>query len=97
MGKWAKNRGFLNLKKNLVFNKSYIGKNLVPEKQVKMLSANQIAGFLNQLFLQCKLMDQLHFLHVNTKSQKLEVENFLVGHGQRWVWPRQYLKNEQME
>ena len=83
VGKWFKNRSFLNIKKNLIFSKSYVGKNLVPEKQVKMLSANQIAGFLNQLFLQCKLMDQLHFLHVNTKWQKLKVKIFLVGHGQR--------------
>ena len=30
-------------------------KNLVPEIKAKMLSTNQIAGFLNELFLQSKL------------------------------------------
>ena len=38
-----------------------------------MLSANQIPGFLNQLFLQSKLMKQPNFLHVDTSSQKLKV------------------------
>ena len=46
-----------------------------------MLSANQIAEFLNQLFLQNKSMKQPHFLHVDINSQKLKVEmlikNFL--------------------
>ena len=37
------------------------GKNLAPEIQAKMLSANQIAGFLNQVFLQNKSMKQPHF------------------------------------
>ena len=35
---------------------------------------NQIAGFLNELFLQNKLMKQPHFLHVDTSSQKLKVD-----------------------
>ena len=35
---------------------------------------NQIAGFLNQLFLQNKLMKQPLFLHVDTSSQKLKVD-----------------------
>ena len=39
-----------------------------------MLSANQIAGFLNQLFLQIKLMKQPHFFHVDVNSQKLKVD-----------------------
>ena len=53
-----------------------------------MHSANQIAGFPNQLFLQNKSMKQPRFLHVDTKSQKLKVyQKFLVGHGQNWVWP----------
>ena len=38
-----------------------------------MLSANQTAGFLNQLFPQNKLMKQLYFLHADTNSQKLKV------------------------
>ena len=47
-----------------------------------MLLANQIAEFLNQLFLQSKLMKQPYFLHVDTNSQKLKLlENLLFGHG----------------
>ena len=38
------------------------GKNLVSEIYAKLLSANQIARFLNQLFLQNKLMKQPNFL-----------------------------------
>ena len=49
---------------------SYLGKIL----KLKLLSTNQIAGFLNQ-----------HFACTN--SQKLKIEIFLSGHGQRWVWP----------
>ena len=49
-------------------------KDLVPEILAKMLSASQIAGFLNQLFLQNKLMKQSHFLHLDTNSQKLKVD-----------------------
>ena len=52
-----------------------------------MLSANQIAGFLNQPFLQNKLMKRPDFLHFDTNSQKLKGDRkFLVGHGQKWVW-----------
>ena len=39
-----------------------------------MLSANQVAGFPNQLFLENKLMKQPHFLPVGTNSQKLKVD-----------------------
>ena len=39
-----------------------------------MLSAIQIAGFLNQVFLQRKSMKQPHFLHVEKNSQKLKVD-----------------------
>ena len=38
-----------------MLHKSYTGKNIFPEIWAKMLSANQIAGFLNQL-LQNKSM-----------------------------------------
>ena len=45
-----------------------------------MLSANQVAGFPNQLFLENKLMKQPHFLPVGTNSQKLKVDkNFFVS------------------
>ena len=53
-----------------------------------MLSAHQISGFLNRLFLHCKLMKQPHFLHVDTNSQKSKVDRkHMVGHGQNWVQP----------
>ena len=43
-----------------------LGKNLVPEIWAKMLSANQIAGFLNWLYLQKIEMKSPDFLHVDT-------------------------------
>ena len=49
-----------------------------------MLSANQIAGFLNQLFLQSKLMKQFNFFHVDMNSQKLKVDQKFYG----WVWSK---------
>ena len=43
-----------------------LGKNLVPEIWAKMLSANQIAGFLNWLYLQKIEMKSPDCLHVDT-------------------------------
>ena len=54
---------------NLIF-----GKILVPEIWAKMLSANEIPGFLNQLYLQNKIMKNPDFLHVDTNSLKLKVD-----------------------
>ena len=53
-----------------------------------MLLANQIAGFLNQLFLQKKKLNNLIFCMLMQihKNQKL-IKNLLVGHGQKCVWP----------
>ena len=58
-----------------------------------MLSANQIVGFLNHLFLQNNSMQQPHFLHVDTNSQKLKVAGkffgwvyLKYGHGQSGLW-----------
>ena len=45
-------------------------KNLVLDISIKILPANQIAGFLKQPFLQNNSMKQPHFLHVDTNSQK---------------------------
>ena len=47
-----------------------------------MLSANQIAGFFNQLYLQNKSMKQFDFLHVDTNSHKLKVDQKMFG----WAW-----------
>ena len=44
-----------------------------------MVSANQIVGFSNQLFLQKKLMKHPHLLQVDRNSKKLKVDlNFLL-------------------
>ena len=42
------------------------GKNLVPEIWAKMLSASQIAVFLNDWNLQIKSFEIAFFLHVDT-------------------------------
>ena len=42
-------------------------------------STSQITGFLNQLFLQNKSMKQPHFLHIDTNSQKLKVDQKIFG------------------
>ena len=47
-----------------------------------MLLSNQIAGFLNQPYLQNKLMEQLDFLHVHINSNKMLVKNVSSGLGQ---------------
>ena len=54
---------------NLMF-----GKIQVPEIWAKMLLANKIVGFLNQLYLQDKIMKKPDFLHVDTNSLKLKVD-----------------------
>ena len=54
---------------NLMF-----GEILVPEIWVKMLLANEIAGFLNQLYPQNKIMKNPDFLHADTNSLKLKVD-----------------------
>ena len=47
-----------------------------------MISANQIPGSLNQPFLQKISMKQRNFLHVDTNSQKLKVDQKYFG----WAW-----------
>ena len=54
-----------------------------------MLSANEIAGFLNQLFLQNKLMKQPLFLYVDTNSQKLKTDWKFFG----WAWSEMDVAN----
>ena len=49
-----------------------------------VILASQVAGFLNQPFLQNKLMKQPNFLHVDTNSQKLKVERSFLG----WAWSK---------
>ena len=54
-----------------------------------MVSANQIAGFLNQLFLQNKSMKQSHFWHFALNSRKLKVDPKCSG----WAWSRMGVAN----
>ena len=44
-----------------------------------MFSVNQIAGFFNQPYLQNKSMKQSDFLHVDTNSHKLKVDQKSFG------------------
>ena len=54
----------------------------VPVIEVKILSVNQIAGLFNQPYLQNKSMKQPYFLHVDTNSHKLKVDQKIWG----WAW-----------
>ena len=53
--------------------------NLVPEIWAKILLVNQIAGFLNQLDLQNKVMKRPDFLHVDTNLWRLKVAWNILG------------------
>ena len=44
-----------------------------------MKKLNEIAGFLNQPFLQNKMMKQPNFLHVDTNSENLNVDPSFFG------------------
>ena len=55
--------------------------NLVPEIWAKILLVNQIAGFLNQLDLQNKVMKRPDFLHVDTNLWRLKVAWNILGEG----------------
>ena len=59
---------------NPIFMKIFI-----PEIWAKMFSANQIAGFFNQPYLQKKSMKYTDFLHVATNSHKLKVDQKFLG------------------
>ena len=59
---------------NPIFRKIF-----VPEIWAKMFSANQIAQFFNQPYLQNK---SIRFLHIDTSSHKLKVDQKILGeHG----------------
>ena len=60
-----------------------------------MLSANQIADFLNQLYLQNKMMKQPGFLHVDTNWWKLKYDKFIEI--KRWLKIRKLKKIEIQE
>ena len=66
------------------FTNPILRKNLVPEIWAKMPSANQIAGFLNWLYLLNKMIKKPDFLHIVTDSWKLKVSWKILG----WVWSK---------
>ena len=49
--------------------------------------AGQIVGFLNRLYLQKKMMKKPDFLHVDTDSWKLKVDQKVLW----WVWSKMCL------
>ena len=55
----------------------------------KIVSANQIPGFLNQSFFQNKLMKQCNSLHVDTNSEKLKIDQTFFG----WTWSKMGVAN----
>ena len=66
----------------MYLEKIIFGKILVPEIWVKMLLTNRTAVFLNQLYLQKKMMKNRDFFHVDTNSLKLKVDSKTL----RWTW-----------
>ena len=58
------------------------GKLFVLEMWTKMFSANQIAGFFNQSYLQNKSKKYPDFLHIGTYSHKLKGDQKTLG----WAW-----------
>ena len=56
----------------------------VLEIWARMFSANQIAGFFNQPYLQNKSMNKPDFLHIDTNSHKLRVDQKIFG----WMWSK---------
>ena len=51
-----------------------------------MLLANQIARFLDQLYLKNKLMKKPYLIHVDTDSWELKLtEKYWGGFGYKWV------------
>ena len=83
IGKRSQQQGFLNLLKNLVVNfyllcfmhKSHTLEIFVPEIGTKIFSANQIAEFFNQPYLQNKSIKWPDFLHVYRNSLMLESQS----------------------
>ena len=67
------------------------GKNLFPELWPKMLSANQIASFLNELFLQSKLVKNLIFsmlIQIHLHGQKN-------GYDQSGLWTLKFTVSQE--
>ena len=62
---------------NLIFGKILVLGKL--GKWVKMLVVNEIAGFLNQLYYQNKIMKNTDLLHVYTNLLKVKVDWKILG------------------
>ena len=54
-----------------------------------MFSANQIAGFFNQPYLQNKSVKKPDFMYVDTSLRKLKVDQKRFG----WTWPKMGVAN----
>ena len=54
-----------------------------------MLSANQIAGFLKQLYLKSEAFNWLDFLHADTNSEKKKDDLKIFG----WAWSKMGVAN----
>ena len=68
----------------MFLHKSHIWEKNFPEARAKMFSANQIAGFFNQPYLQNKSVKWPDFLLFHTNSQKLKVDQKILG----WAWSK---------
>ena len=59
---------------------------LVLDIWAKMLLANQIARFLDQLYLKNKLMKKPYLIHVDTDSWELKlIQKYWGGFGYKWT------------
>ena len=56
--------------------------NVLEKFGIKMFLTNQMAGFLNRLYLWNEKMKKPEFLHVDTNSVKLKVDWKILG----WAW-----------
>ena len=60
------------------------GKIFVPEIWAKIFSADQIAGFYNQPYIQNKSMKQHDYFRVHTNSHRVKVDQKMFG----WAWSK---------
>ena len=68
----------------MLLHKSHIWFSFVPEISAEIFSANQIAGFFNQPYLQNKSTKWPDFLDVDTSSHKVKVDQKVFG----WTWSK---------
>ena len=96
LGKWAKNRGFFYLKENLVYNFHWICSIItiyiissvlgLSQSDCRIFKSTTSPTQIKETVIICMLI-QIH------KCFKL-IEKFLVGLGQKWLWPILSLDSE---